>query len=49
MLLQPTMPDIAKFLYMMKPPFKETREYVVNVFKYYTFYKIEYLRKQETI
>ena len=28
------------------PPYKETQAYIANVFKYYTFYKIESLRKE---
>ena len=33
-------------IYKGVPPFKETQAYIVNVFKYYTFYKIESLRKE---
>jgi soluble lytic murein transglycosylase-like protein len=32
--------------YQGVPPYKETQAYIANVFKYYTFYKIESLRKE---
>jgi soluble lytic murein transglycosylase-like protein len=33
--------------YQGVPPFKETQMYINKIFNYYTFYKIESLKKKE--